>query len=498
MASSPKENTTSDTNSDQSESSGSPTVDPRSLIAEERTLAFRGLSEIGDSYPEGIEPKLGSARLTDDPSSFKEVIGTLPIASSGELYANNKFVDEFGNVDTAAIRDVKGLDVDALEDATGMGLGNLAAFAPSESLVEVEDHQDIIDERRLALSTLGAPVKFRWQIPSDRYCIVQPSDAFLPIISALQKRNETDAFGWAHYRDWGGEFRMSVLFPSLRRTVVPREIDDDADSITDNDLDGVEIKDGDEDEGVTIYGGVQTGYDFRGSQAVWAKPMLYLPGSDVSVFGVGERRSRKHVGAATDETHERKNNRTPINKWWGKIYDSIESQAKIVDKQIVESRKARINFETVPYSMTEFYSYLGIPDKYAEPAAERAERFAKPSFAPTFWNLQLSLQLALNDLYEASRASSSYQSHNEIGQQIFQRPAYSCRLAYLEHDHQATKDGRETLLPEEQQSLSDSMEDLADIPGVEITSEADLSNVEAQRLQDSATPFQQALDDVGA
>lgn len=498
MASSPKENTTSSTDGAQNEGNESATVDPRSLIAEEQTLAFRGLSDTGDSYPEGIEPKIGSARLTENPSSFKEVIQTLPIASSGDLYADNKFVDEFGNVDTAAIRDVKGLDVRALEDATGMGLGNLAAFAPSESLIKVDDHQDIVDERRLALSTLGAPVKFRWQIPSNRYCIVQPSDAYLPIISALQKRNEMDAFGWAHYRDWGGEFRMSVLFPSLRRTVVPREEDDDADSVADNDLDGLEVKDGDEDEGVTVYGGVQTGYDFRGSQAVWAKPMLYLPGSDVSVFGVGERRSRKHVGAATDEAHERKNDRTPINKWWGKIYDDIESKAKTVDKQIVQGRKIQINFETVPYSISEFYTYLGLPNKYAEAAAERAERFAKPSFAPTLWNLQLSLQLALDDLCEVSRASSTYQSNNEIGQQIFREPAYSLRLALVEHDRKAKKNGQKTQLPEEQQSLSDSIDDLAGIPGVEITSEADLSNIEAQRLQESAAPFQQALDDVGA
>lgn len=481
-------------------SSGTSAVDPRSLIAEERTVAFRGLSENTDSYPEEVEPKAGSLRLSEDPSTFKDVISHLPIASSGELYANNKFVDDFGEIDTAAIREVKGLDVDALEDATNMRIGQMAGLTDADSLIKANDHQDIIDERRLALSTLGASVKFRWQIASDRYCIVQPADAYLPIISALQKRGETGAFGWAHYRDWGGEFKMSVLFPELRRTIVPQQDDDiDPDSVSENDIDGIETNDDTEDDGVTVYGGVQTGYDFRGSQAVWAKPMLYVPASDIAIFGVGTRRSRRHVGSATNATHERQNDRTPINERWGNIHDDIQAQATVIDKQIILGRTLSLNFEDVPYSITDFYEYLGIPGKYAEEAADRAERFASPPSAPTLWNLQLSLQVALDALYEGSRASATYQDYNEVGQQIFREPVYSIQMALMEHDRQAEGTGANTQLPADQQSLSDSIDDLVDVPGLNANTEADLSNVEAQRIQDDVSgSLQQALDDVGA
>jgi hypothetical protein len=492
----------------QDDSYETPAVDPRSLIAEERTLAFRGLSETGNSYPEEVKPTTSDNRLSDDPATFKEVISRLPVASSGDLYANNKFVDEYGGIDTAAIRNVDGLDISALEDATDMKVGRLAGLTQAGPLVEVSDHQDIIDERRLALSTLGAPVKFRWQIASNRYCIVQPADAYLPIISALQKRDASEVFGWAHYRDWGGEFKMSVLFPGLKRMVIRKEDDDNVESeaIDNSPLTGVGAGDDDSndvddesDEGVTIYGGVQTGYDFRGSQAVWAKPMLYVPASDVAIFGVGERRSRRHVGSATDAAHERQNDRTPISEWWGEIYDDIEAQATVIDNEIALGRTLSLNFEDVPYSTTDFYQYLGIPEKYAEEAAERAQRFASPPSAPTLWNLQLSLQVALDALYKGSHASETYQEYNEVGQQIFREPAYSIQLALMEHDRQAKETGVETQLPEDQQSLSDSIDDLVDIPGLDADTEADLSDVEAQRIQDNVSgTLQQALDNVGA
>ena len=502
MASNSKPTTHRDDSGDdaQNNSNGTSVVDPRSLIAEERTIAFRGLSVPQDSYPEEVEPKTDSLRLSESPSTFKEVVNHLPVASSGELYADNKFVDDFGGINTAAIREVDGLDVDALEDATNMKIGQMAGLTDADPLVEVDDNQDIIDERRLALSTLGAPVKFRWQIASDRYCIVQPADAYLPIISALQKRGETGAFGWAHYRDWGGEFKMSVLFPELRRTIVPQEADDvEPDSVRGNDVDGIETADGTEDEGVTVYGGVQTGYDFRGSQAVWAKPMLYVPASDIAIFGVGTRRSRRHVGSATNAAHERQNDRTPINEWWGNIYDDIQAQATVIDKQIILGRTLSLNFEDVPYSITDFYQYLGIPGKYAEEAADRAERFASPPSAPTLWNLQLSLQVALDALYEGSRASATYQDYNEVGQQIFREPVYSIQMALMEHDRQAKETGAKTQLPADQQSLSDSIDDLVDVPGLNANTEADLSDVEAQRIQDNVSgSLQQMLDDVGA
>jgi hypothetical protein len=258
------------------------TVPVADLLARETTLSFAGLTpaDQGD-HPDAVSSE---ARCLDpDPRPLKDVIATLPQASSGELWATNEFVGVDGTVDTEAICDIHGLDVDALEDAAGCSFGDLATRASSDPLVRIRDHQDIVDERRKALCALGYDVKFRWQIASDRYSIINPQEAYLPIIGALQQRGETAAFGWASYRDWGGLLKMFVVCPGLEHTVSgsgDTEFDDDPDGVT-------SVGDSDETD-LIVYGGFETGYDFRGTQTLWAKPILYFPetGAVVPTDGV--------------------------------------------------------------------------------------------------------------------------------------------------------------------------------------------------------------------
>jgi hypothetical protein len=483
------ENTTTTTDATD-HSASTESIPIGNLIAEERTLAFCGLDETTNaSYPDEIAAD--SDRRSDNPWSFTEVIDHLPTASSGQLYANNPFVDEHQSIDTAAVRAIDGLDSAAIEAATGHSIEDLATMASMKSLIAVEDHQDIVDKRRLALHTLGAPVKFRWQIASTGYCIVLPMEAYLPAISALRRRDEHNAFGWAHYRDWGGELKLSCIFPSLKRTLVPS---DDTNTTTTHHVDALTGAEPDDDGGVTVFGGFQTGYDFRGTQTVWATPLLYLPASDVIIYGIGQRYSRRHVGNATNASHERANNRVPINEWWDNIYGEISAQTTTVDRAILRSRAVAIDFDDVPYSIAEFYTYLGIPAMYADEAAERAHSFASPSSQPTLWNLQLSLLVAIDTLFEGSPASDTYLDHNEVAQQLLRQPARSIQLAATEHDLQADSPA-EHQLPPEQQTLSDAIEDLVAIPGVSADTEADLDAVDAQHIQDGLTDIvQQRLD----
>jgi hypothetical protein len=92
--------------------------------------------------------------------------------------------------------------------STERSLDQLAARTDAEAVVPVENHQDIVDQRRKALCTMGYDVRFRWQIASDRYSIINPQEAYQPIITALQRRGETGAFGWLSYRDWGGLLKL--------------------------------------------------------------------------------------------------------------------------------------------------------------------------------------------------------------------------------------------------------------------------------------------------
>jgi len=441
------ENETENTSGDENDTSASRTDTHRpplplaDLLTRETDRKFVGLTE-NDSreYPDEVPPETRCSAANS--RSFKEAIQALPKASSGELWATND----------------------------------------------------------LALNALGYDVKFRWQIASDSYSIINPQEAYLPIISALQQRGETNPFGWVSYRDWGGLFKMVVICPSLRHVVSgdQGDIEDDVeeDGITiavSNDSDSDEDSNKDEEGSETIiYGGFQTGYDFRGTQTLWARPVLFLPDSGTVLPDMGERYTRRHYGKATNADHERSQGRVPISEWWRSIYDDIDTRMIEVDTAIRRTRAIAYDFEDLPFSVEDCYTYWGIAFKYAERAADRAISIAKPSSRPTVFNLQLSLLIAVLQEYEGSMASDTYQEYLEVAGELFRKPAMMIQLAMQEHDRQ-TDDPDERVIPEDQQTLSDALDDIVDIPGITVDSEADLSDGAAQRLQDRV---QRRLDDI--
>lgn len=454
------------------------------LLNQEADIQFAGLTDHDQqAYPDDVSPEIGCFGSAS--RSFKHAVQALPQASSGKLWATNGFVETNGAVDTDAIRDVHGLDVDALEAAAGTSLEALAARRDADPVVRVHDHKDIVDDRRKALNALGYDVKFRWQIASDSYAIINPQQAYLPILNALQQRGENEAFGWASFRDWGGLLKMVVLCPSLRQTVSGGEdIDAGSDDLANQD--GITTADsaGDsDDEETVIYGGFQTGYDFRGTQTLWARPVLFFPDSGVVLPDTGEKYTRRHYGQATNAAHERANNRVPINEWWKSIYDDIDTRMVEVDGAIQKTRAISYDFSELPFTLEECYTYWGVAQKYAETAADRATTLANPSTRPSVFNIQLSLLIALLDEYQGSMASNSYQEYLEVAGELFRKPSMMIQLAMQEHDRQ-TDDDTQRVLPDDQQTLSDALEDIVDIPGIDVDTEVDLSNKEAQRVQD--------------
>jgi len=99
------------------------------------------------------------------------------------------------------------------------------------------------------------------------------------------------------------------------------------------------------------------------------------------------------------------------------------------------------------------------------------------------FNLQLSLLIALLEEYTGSWASNTYQEYIETAGELLQKPAMMIQLAMQEHDRQV-EDRRDCILPDGQQTLSDALEDIVDIPGIDIDAERALSDQQAQRLTD--------------
>ncbi len=243
---------------------------------------------------------------------------------------------------------------------------------------------------------------------------------------------------------------------------------------------------------LVVYGGFETGYDFRGTQTLWAKPILYFPETETIVPDTGKRYTRRHYGRATDADHERANDRVPINEWWKAIYDDIADRLVKVDLAIRRTRAIAYDFGELPFDAATCYRYWGVANRYAEAAADRATTLASPSSRPTVYNLQLSLLIALLDEYEGSWASNTHQEYLEVAGELLRKPAMMIQLAMKEHDRQ-TDEPEERVLPASQQTLSDALEDVIDIPGIEVDTEANLTDGAAQRLHDRV---QHRLDDI--
>jgi hypothetical protein len=151
-----------------------------------------------------------------------------------------------------------------------------------------------------------------------------------------------------------------------------------------------------------------------------------------------------------------------------------------------------VDFSQLPFHIEQFYVYLGIPSTYAEVAADRAVSLAEPADQPTIWNLQLSLKATLVDEFNGTLAGDSYQTYSELAGELLQNPGQQVQLVLDECQRRLEEDdGDDELLPDDQQTLAESIGEIQDLPGV---TEADLSLSEAEMVDQSV---QQRLDTLG-
>lgn len=471
------------------ENSSSGSVEPSNvlplsaLLAEEGTVPFCGMYASADAEYPDIVDTLGERYVGDEPQSFEEAIEVLPHAGEGQLWADNEFVrlDDDGitvDIDTEGIRDVHGLDVEKIERRVGASLDEIVSGVDAEELIQVSSHKDIIDRRRLALRTLGYDVGFRWQIASSRYTAGDIREFFRRKIIATRKHNAETAFGWIRHYDYGGSVSITTIYPSKAYEVGSpdsSEVELDGDEFriapragNESDSDVV----ANSDSTLTIYYGDRVGYDFRGRQKLWAKPVIFVPSMGVMI-PLPDRATtlgRKHIG----------NMMKDAEGWHEKILSRIDNLCEEVNKDIMRARLVALDFDDLPFSIKEFYEYIGIRnEKYAEKAAKKAKRFASPSSRPTLWNLQLALKLAILENYEGTKAGDTYQEYQELSGELLRHPGTQIALAKEEH-RILTQDSDKIVIDNDQQTLGESLADVINMSGV---TENQLGASEAQQVQ---------------
>jgi hypothetical protein len=451
-----------------------------------------GFSSAGQ-YPESVSP-LDERFDADEARSFKEAISVLPEAGEETLWAENEFVspasDDSVSVAIDELRDVDGIDIEEVEKVAGASVEELVESVQPGELSEVVEHKGIIDRRRLALATLGFETRFRWQIASDQYEAGEIQTFLSRKVAAAQKQGCDDAFGWIRHHDWGGEVQITTIYPSLKQEIgMPDDVALDSLhsrlTVTDSETDSVFADrgqpDGDGDTGpIEVYFGDKLGYDFRGTQTVHAYPVIYAPAVDAMVPLPEPRFSRRHVGDWMDETHERNNGRRSPVKWHEHILSQLEGLTGSISKDVMRSRIIALDFAELPFTIEDFFGYLGIPDKYASEASERAASLASPATEPSLWNLQLSLKLALLDHFEGAKGGESYQQYQEVAGQLLVSPAQQVQIALTGYENDQSEDDEEgELVDVDQMTLGESLDDILDLPGV---SEEDLELTDSERI----------------
>ena len=99
------------------------------------------------------------------------------------------------------------------------------------------------------------------------------------------------------------------------------------------------------------------------------------------------------------------------------------------------------------------------------------------------FNIQISLLTLLLGKYNRSVASTSYKEYLEVAGELLRKPAMVIQPAMQEHSRR-TEDDTQRVLPENQQTLSEALEDIVDTPSISVDLEVDLTDQQTHRVRD--------------
>jgi len=476
----------------------SDSINATQLLNKEAVIPFAGLTPVDKTTPpESLSER--STFHTDSSRTLKDVLTLLPDAAHGELYAENRFVAGDGTPDIEKIRSQSTLDIDALE-SEGINIDNRSDRHRGQ-LDTVSGYTDIRDPRREALAALGFDVEYRWQIASDRYSIIQPSTTLMRAISTLQMRDYTDVYGAISLRQWGGSGDIYIFFPSI-------EVDLDAVLNSPDSVEGLaevaeeamtgepasgKIADRDPTEydpnalpntaDQTVHLGLCANYSHSGTSVFRVTDTALIPDEGAMFYSNLVENRRRHDGSPDDDAHERDNDRVPISEWWDKTLDSLENAQSRLPELVARARKTLIDFSDAQYTVDGFYTYLGVPEKYAEQAATTAQRIGYTPTVISLWGLYVGLSSSLTADYGGAFGSQSHKRYYDKLSQILTNPADTLEMINQSAELDVAEDPNS--IPNAELTHVETLADVASLP--EIASEADISETEAVEITETVS-----------
>lgn len=449
---------------------------PKRLVQRATTIPFSGL-DAPVAYPDEIneEKAAASHRFNQQtPDSFLEAIYALPEAYKVRTFADNLFVDtdEDGNkeVDIDSLKDVD-IDFEQMETEENQTVEELVADADPDAVHQVPSRKVVVDKRRQALVTTGHTIKSEWQVASNRYTPLNVRDFFQKKAHICKQRGMRNMFGWIRFRDYGGEATITTIYPSERHEIETADEEDvsEKEAYSRDDKNRLTTTDEDKENKVAFFGD-HVRYNFKSKSKMKIKPIVYFPEENVMIplNMTGKPLVRKQMGSLMDD----------IEGHHKEVLDRIENFTQNIDEEIMEARKLVIDFTECEFSMTEFFSLLGLDtDNYVESTVERVKGFADHPQKPSVWNLQLGLKRTLIEEYDGDKASDRYANFQAIAGKLLQYPETQLRLAVLEY-HRDDDDDDNNQNDDDQIDLSNF--DLNEFNGL---TEGDIPATQAEHVQ---------------
>lgn len=293
----------------------------------------------------------------------------------------------------------------------------------TEDFDQVDDWVAIIDPQRARLAADGQDTKYIWHVPTDKYTIVPPIEAYSPLIQTLKEHDlDDEVFGEVLLRDYGGEVFIRMVFESKQINGLPG------------------------DEEAPVYLGLETGYDFKGGRAVYSNMIGFDSYSAGIMRNITNKKSRRHVGNATDQSHERSNNRVPIQEWWEESLKRIEAMTDDLTDAIRDASQTSLGFtqggnlakiptahigsfnHVKPYDAASFFQLHDMPKYLAELAAAKAATHAGGLDELTLWELFRGLTDALETQTRCDEGST-LNAYADVAMDLLWDPTTTVELA---------------------------------------------------------------------
>ena len=339
----------------------------------ETTTAFAGLDGRTDR-----ELPTWFAAEHDDPETipFARAIRQLPRATETDVAFKNPYSGEWVSTDRFN-----------------------ALVEPERLMTESDDEQALFN------------------VPTDSYSIINPTDVYAPLEEVLWETEVDDTplatlvFGEIRQYPGGGEVHMDILFDGLDVTL-PGERD-------------------------PITMGVTTGYDFFGNNAVYVEGFARDNACANSIRALTDRQAIRHVGEVED-----------FRAWWEDILGQLELVADDLYGFIRDAADVRIDIAAMPFDHTEFYALLGFPEYLAEHAAEDARMNAADPFDPDMWTLHSGATYALTHFFRG-KEGSALQQYTRLANDILFNP--EATIDRVEHayeqqvEEETDEDGQRSL-----------------------------------------------------